>query len=347
MRRATPGDTDQRTGGGGTPATPAHRWTVRLGIGLLGIAMLAAGCAAKPEAAEGAGKDSAEKPGDAVAADPELLRVPFDAQAAKAAQQQWAEHLKGEMVETNSVDMKLELIPPGEFTMGSPETELDFMGKHSGNEKQHRVRITRPFYMGVYAVTQEEYEKLMGTNPSDFSAGGRRKAEASVTDTKRFPVEKVSWNNATEFCRKLSQKEGKKYRLPTEAEWEYACRAGTTTPFNFGSSLNGDNANCSAIEPYGTETKGKYVERPTTVGSFKPNAFGLYDMHGNVWQWCQDWLGDDYYANSPKNDPQGPSAGSFRVIRGGSWGSFAVLCRSARRGVGAPRTAPMAASVFV
>lgn len=229
---------------------------------------------------------------------------------------------------TNSIGMKLVLIPAGEFMMGSPDSEEN----HNSDESpQHRVRITRPFYLGQYEVTQGEYQQVMGTNPSDFSATGTHKEKVSGQDTSRFPVEKVSWNDAVEFCRRLSQKEGRTYRLPTEAEWEYACRAGTTTPFNFGSLLNGAEANCNGNNPYGTSYKGPYLQRTTTVGSYRPNAFGLYDMHGNVWEWCADRYDGSYYAGSPQDDPTGPSWGLDRVRRGGSWNRIAGNCRSAYR----------------
>ena len=216
---------------------------------------------------------------------------------------------------TNSVGMKLKLIPAGEFLMGSPEDEED-----RGNDEgpRHRVRITRPFYLGVYEVTQSEYEQVMGEDPSRFKGPKR-------------PVENVSWDDAVEFCRRLSEKEGKRYRLPTEAEWEYACRAGTTTPFNFGSILNGEQANCDGNYPYGTEEKGPYKKETTEVGTYRANAWGLYDMHGNAWEWCQDWYDSSYYANSPENDPTGPTSGSTRVNRGGSWCSCPGDCRSAFR----------------
>ena len=220
---------------------------------------------------------------------------------------------------TNSIGMKLSLIPAGEFQMGSPESEQG----HYNDEQQHRVRITQPFYLGVYEVTQEQYERIMGSNPSNNKGTN-------------LPVEQVSWDDAQEFCRKLSQKEGKTYRLPTEAEWEYACRAGTTTPFNFGSTLNGTEANCNGNYPYGTTTKGAYLKRTTTVGSYRPNAFGLYDMHGNVFEWCSDWYDSAYYKNSPADNPTGPDAGSDRVIRGGSWSFGAVCCRSADRDIEPP-----------
>jgi formylglycine-generating enzyme required for sulfatase activity len=280
----------------------------------------------------------------------EPLRAPFDAQAAKAAQQQWAKQLNRQVVETNSIGMKLTLIPPGELRMGSPETELAFGGKHNDDEKQHRVRITKPFYMGVYHVTLGNF--LAFYHASGYKTEAETDGEGSwgydtdgnfgkspdytfrnwgKAQTNDHPVVLVSWNDATEFCKWLSKKEGKTYRLPTDAEWEHACRAGTTTPFNFGSSLNGREANCKGNYPYGTDEKGPYVNNTTPVGSYRPNAFGLYDMHGNAYQWCQDWLGNDDYGNSPTNDPQGPAAGPARVTRGGGWCCEAVDVRSACR----------------
>jgi formylglycine-generating enzyme required for sulfatase activity len=244
----------------------------------------------------------------------------------------------GQQVEViaNTVGMKLALIPAGEFLMGSPETELRYKGDHAVNEQQHRVRITKPFYLGVYEVTQTEYQAVMGNNPSAFSAGGERRDGVKGLDTSRFPVENVSWDDAQEFCRKLSQKEGKQYRLPTEAEWEYACRAGTTTPFFFGAACNGAEANCDGNFPYGTATKGPYLERTTTAGSYRANAFGLYDMPGNVWEWCADWYDEKYYTVSPVDNPPGPSSGSERIFRGGSWRGLPSSCRSANRGGSVP-----------
>ncbi len=220
---------------------------------------------------------------------------------------------------TNSIGMKLTLIPAGEFTMGSPDGEKE----RDGDEKQRRVKITKPYYLGVTEVTQQQYEQVMGTNPSSFKGSTR-------------PVENISWNEAVEFCKTPSAQEGKKHRLPTEAEWEYACRAGTTTPFYFGSVLNGKQANCNGDIPYGTETKGAYLRRTTTVGSCSANAFGLYDMHGNVWEWCADWSRRDYDEKSPSEDPTGPISGASRRIRGGSWSCRAGYCRSAERGGSAP-----------
>jgi len=191
------------------------------------------------------------------------------------------------------VTMKLVLIPAGKFMMGSPDSEQG----HRGNEgPQHEVIITKPFYMGVTEVTQAQYEAVMGMNPSKFKGPTN-------------PVEMVSWEEAVEFCRKLSEKTGKTLRLPTEAEWEYACRAGTKTRFSFGDSASalGDYA------WYGSNSGNK----THPVGQKKPNAWGLYDMHGNVWEWCADWYGS--YPSGSLTDPQGPGSGSLRVVRGGSW----------------------------
>jgi formylglycine-generating enzyme required for sulfatase activity len=233
---------------------------------------------------------------------------------------------------TNSIGMKLVLIPAGKFQMGSPKEEKD----RSDDEEQHEVEITRPFYMGVYPVTQQEYEKVMGKNPSGFCRTGGGKDKVANLDTSRFPVERVSWQDAREFCKKLSElaeekHSGRIYRLPTEAEWEYACRAGTESPFYFGRSLSSEQANFDGNYPYGSAAKGPCLGRTTTVGSYKPNAFGLYDMHGNVWQWCQDWFDTDYYRRSPKTDPLNDKVGSGRVLRGGGWYYAGVHCRSAYR----------------
>ncbi len=216
---------------------------------------------------------------------------------------------------TNLLGMKLSLIPAGEFIMGSPDDEKG----RAANEVQHRVQIRKPFYLGVYAVTQAEYRQVMDRNPNWFAAGGGGGEKVVGMDTSQFPVEQVTWDDAVEFCSRLSQREGKTYRLPTEAEWEYACRAGTTTPFSFGSSCNGQEANCDGDYPYGTNETGPNLGRTTPVGSYRPNAWGLYDMHGNVRQWCSDWYGSGYYKDSAAADPQGLAIGVERVLRGGSW----------------------------
>jgi len=207
----------------------------------------------------------------------------------------------------NSVGMKLKLIPAGEFMMGSPESDDHAL---SHERPQHKVRITKPFYLGVYEVTQAEYEKVMESNPSRFKGGSN-------------PVEMVFWRDAVEFCRRLSAKECKTYRLPTEAEWEYACRAGTTTRYSFGD----DEESLGEYAWYTDNSDGK----THPVGQKKPNAWGLHDMHGNVWEWCADYYRMDYYAVSPTDDPVGPETATPRVFRGGCWWRVAGYCRSAYR----------------
>jgi formylglycine-generating enzyme len=234
---------------------------------------------------------------------------------------------------SNSIGMKLMRIPEGKFLMGSPEGEKG-RGDHEGPE--HEVRIAKAFYLGACEVTQGEYEKVMGTNPSRFSATGGGKDKVKGLKTTRFPVECVSYEDAVKFCKKLSATKGEragKYRLPTEAEWEYACRGGAKgkTPFHFGNSLSSHQANFDGTRPRGDAAKGPSLERTCAVGSFQPNGYGLFDMHGNVDEWCQDWYGEKYYANSPADDPPGPSEGKYRVYRGGSWTDGGESCSSANR----------------
>ena len=208
---------------------------------------------------------------------------------------------------TNSIGMKFNLIPAGTFTMGE-------------DDDAHEVTLTKPFMLGVYEVTQAQYQKVMGTHLS-FTKGADN------------PVNKVSWLEVVTFCRKLSELPAEKaagnvYRLPTEAEWAYACRAGTTTKFSFGD----DDSELGDYAWYRENSDNK----THPVGSKQPNAWGLYDMHGNVWEWCQDWYGD--YPGGAVTDPSGPASRSLnhrgkftRVFRGGSWRHDAKLCRSAYR----------------
>ena len=224
---------------------------------------------------------------------------------------------------TNSIGMKLVYIPHGEFMMGSPSSELD---RYPDEGPVHRVTITRGFYMSSTEVTQAQYRSIMGTSPSYFEGDDN-------------PVEKVSWNDAVEFCKKLSEKERKTYRLPTEAEWEYACRGKTTTPFYTGETISTDQANYNGKYVYGNGTKGIYRVKTIPAGTFSPNEFGLYDMHGNVWEWCKDKFNSDYYSIRPATDPQGPSTGRYRMLRGGSWLNEPWGCRSASRGRWAPVSA--------
>ena len=261
---------------------------------------------------------------------------------------------------TNSIGMKLVHIPAGEFLMGSPESEKarNANGEH---EKQHRVKITKPFFLGVYDVTRGQFAQFVadtnykteaeldGKGAGGWDAKGdfnfapkfvwkpeytwRNPGMFGKQQTDDHPVVAISWNDAQAYCDWLSKTEGKTYRLPTEAEWEYACRAGTTSAFHFGDKLDGENANFNGNYPYPSDSaaKGAFLKCTTPVGTYKPNAFGLYDMHGNVMQWCADWLGSDYFENSPTDDPQGPNAGPLRVVRGSRWTDYADSCRSAFR----------------
>jgi formylglycine-generating enzyme len=215
---------------------------------------------------------------------------------------------------TNSIGMKFMWIPPGTFLMGSPPNEAE----RNGNETQHKVTLTKGFYMSIHLVTQEQWQTVMGNNPSKFK------------NEKNLPVETVSWDDCQAFITNLREKDKKRYRLPTEAEWEYACRAGTATPFCTGETISTDQANYNGYFTYGNGKKEVYREKTTPVGTFPANAWGLHDMHGNLWQWCQDWEGD--YSQKDAVDPQGPDKGEGRRQRGGSWIEFPQCCRSAIRG---------------
>ena len=219
----------------------------------------------------------------------------------------------------NGVKLEMVLIPAGEFLMGSPDSDR-YAG---GDEKpRHRVRITRPFYLGKYLVTQEQWEAVMGGTPSRFKGPN-------------YPVVQVSWDDCQQFLRQAQRESLGLWRqgqvpLPSEAQWEYACRAGSTTRYCFGN----DRSGLREYAWYHASSDSK----PRPVGGKKPNAWGLYDMHGNVWEWCQDWYNDDYYADSPKDDPTGPEPASRRVFRGGGWYRAAGYCRSALRDSAPPGT---------
>jgi uncharacterized protein (TIGR02996 family) len=235
----------------------------------------------------------------------------------------------------NSIGMKLVPIPAGTFLMGSPEGEA---GRSDNEGPQHEVEISKPFYMSVFPVTQGQWQQVMGNNPSWFSKTGGGNDEVKGMDTRDFPVETVSWNDADDFCRTLSElpaekMAGRTYRLPTEAEWEYACRGGATTyqVFHFGNSLSSAQANFAVNYLYGGVDRSNWLNRTCKVGSYKANPIGLYDMHGNVQECCSDWYGEDYYKSSLRRDPLGPGSGSYRVIRGGSWINYSWFCRSAQR----------------
>jgi len=229
----------------------------------------------------------------------------------------------------NSIGMRLALIPPGTFRMGAQKTEPDY----DREELAHDVEISRAFYLGVYPVKQKQYAEVMGKNVATFRARGRNSGSVVGLDTSDFPVEQATWDQAVEFCRRLSDAEpGRTYRLPSEAEWEYACRAGTTTPFCFGDTIDLTLANFEGHQGQGRKVGGVAVlARPCPVGSYRPNAFGLYDVHGNVLEWCNDWYEPGYYRHSPERDPPGPPDGQYRVARGGCWYHHLGLIRSAFR----------------
>jgi eukaryotic-like serine/threonine-protein kinase len=224
----------------------------------------------------------------------------------------------------NSIAMKLVLIPAGEFLMGSP---LRQRGTSKEEKPQHVVRITRPFYMGMTEVTRGEFCRFVGDTGYQTEAekrGGHKTwQDPGFEQTDEHPVVNVSWNDAVAFAEWLSQKEGPTYRLPTEAEWEYACRAGTTTRYSFGDDQ-------SQLGEYAW-FEGNSGDRTHPVGQKKANAWGLFDMHGNVWEWCWDWYADDYYKRSPTDDPRGPDEACTRVFRGGSWNIGPDYARSAFR----------------
>jgi serine/threonine protein kinase/formylglycine-generating enzyme required for sulfatase activity len=230
--------------------------------------------------------------------------------------------------------VKLELvrIPAGSFTMGSPNNE----GGHKNDEDQHPVHISKAFYLGKYPVTQAQYQAVVGENPSFFCPTGGGKDKVADQDTGQFPVEHVSWVDAVAFCAKLRTHDQfkRKFGLPTEAEWEYACRGGTTSTFYVGNSLTSLQANFDGNFPYGARAKGPYLGRTSPVGAYAekaPHPWGLCDVHGNVWQWCRDWYGEKYYSESPHEDPPGPAEGRSRVSRGGSWSNRGRFCRAADR----------------
>ena len=220
----------------------------------------------------------------------------------------------------NKITLDMVEIPAGSFLMGSAASlTKQAITNNESESPQHKVNVPT-FLMGKFAVTQEQYQQIMGKNPARFKGAKR-------------PVERVSWNDAVEFCSKLSQKTGRKYRLPSEAEWEYACRAGTTTPFHFGETITSDLANYYGSSTYASEPKGNYRQQTTDVGSFQvANAFGLYDMHGNVWEWCQDDWHNDYTGAPTDGSAWSRQSSDTKLLRGGSWDYNPEDCRSACRG---------------
>jgi formylglycine-generating enzyme required for sulfatase activity len=280
-------------------------------------------CAGEPTPAPAPEPQSATQP-QVAGTEPPLAIAPFDAAQAKRHQEAWAAYLGVPVELTNSIGIRLLLIPPGEFMMGSPDSDEDAA---PAEKPQHRVRITRPFYLGKFEVTQEQHERITGSNPNAF--GG--------------PQHPVQNANGDYFCEKLSALPQEKaahrsYRLPREAEWEYACRAGSTTRYSSGDDASGlgsyawFDANSSATVH--------------SVGEKLSNAWRLHDMQGNLWEWCADWYAADYFAHSPLDDPPGPAKDSIRpdpednwhylftpshVLRGGSWNWRSTCCRPACR----------------
>jgi len=247
-----------------------------------------------------------------------LLVSPFNETKAKVAQKEVAKSLHKEVEEKadlgKGVKLDLVLIPAGKFKMGSPASEVGRVD----NETQHEVTLTKPFYISRYEVTQEQWESVMGNNPSS-------------TKGAKLPVTVASWEDCQEFIKKLNAKTVGGFRLPTEAEWEYACRAGTTTRFSFGDSLTKNDAN---IHDDTKHWHAGWSHAIRAVENYKPNAFGLYDMHGNVWEWCEDWYGP--YPLGSATDPKGPETGDYRVLRGGSYFFEDSVARSSGRNFRTP-----------
>ncbi len=259
---------------------------------------------------------------------PPLAIAPFDAEQANQHQDVWAKHLGVPVEITNSTGGKLVLIPPGEFLMGSKVLDPDAEDREL---PQHCVRITKPFYLGTCEVTLRQFRQFFEDAGYTQGADKWRKQFRDKDKSDDLPVADVSSLDATEFCKWLSAKEGKTYRLPTEAEWEYACRAGTQTSFSFGL---GEGA-LGQYAWYGRNAGG--ATHP--VGQKKPNPWGLYDMHGSVYEWCQDWADEDYYDQFKSEvavDPAGPEHGACRMFPGGPWFEVGLGWRAASRSLHRP-----------
>jgi len=264
---------------------------------------------------------------------------------------------------SKAIGLELAVVDEGKFDMGSPRGERN---RHP-DETLHSVRISRPFLVGKYEVTQDEYTRVMKHNPSWTSSTGEGKNKVAGVNTTQFPVENVTWYDAIEFCNRLSKLDGfapyylvaeakiekdsiksasvmalggNGYRLPTEAEWEFCCRAWTSGPYHFGNENSGTDANTRPGPAYGYGGGPNWTAlgRTAKVGNYKPNHLGLFDMHGNVAEWCWDYFDKDYYSTSPEVDPIGPEKGYLRLLRGGSWMVSEGSCRSATRFHMAPET---------
>jgi formylglycine-generating enzyme required for sulfatase activity len=290
------------------------------------------------------GSSAGKTQGGPAEKEPARANAPFDEAKAKELQEAWAAYLGRQVEETLDLGgerLKLVLIPPGTFRMGSPRDEpgRNRAEQRFDAEELHWVTLTHPFYLGKFEVTQAQYEAVLGkvTIPSYFSPRGGGAAKVKDEPTAYFPEEQVSWEEADTFCTLLGNKVRRRVMLPTEAQWEYACRAGTETPFYFGKACNGKQANCNGADPYGTANKGPSLGRPCEVGQYPPNAWGLCDMHGNAEEWCRDWYGP--YADLPTNDPERVEKGQdfARVLRGGWYAGNPESCRAAsRHGEGGP-----------
>ena len=252
-------------------------------------------------------------------APPRYQQTPKEITIPKPFLEKWAsntgkdEYGKWDSFTVNGVRCTLRWISPGTFLMGSPESEPE----RENDEKQHEVVITEGFWLAETACTQALWQEIMGENPSRFKG-------------ENLPVESVTWKECQQFIQKINErKPGLDLRLPTEAEWEYACRAGTITPFSFGKNITTGEVNYDGNHPYNNAKKGEYREKSVAVKSLPCNNWGLYEMHGNVWEWCNDWYAA--YPSATRMDPHGPDTGTYRVLRGGSWYSNARYCRSAYR----------------
>jgi formylglycine-generating enzyme len=313
---------------------------------------------------------------------PSLLHNPFDSGAAKERQTQWAKHSGRPIIEVNSIGMRLAMVPPGEFVMGRNEsieqlkTAFPYLEKLLDGSRElamaldserppHQVRITHPFYCGVSSVTVDQFGFFVRATgyrtdaekngnggwgydaqnkQKPFSQGYNWRNPGFDQGSGNHPVVNVSCNDATAFSEWLSKQERKTYRLPTEAEWEYACRCGTITRYPSGDDPEtlakiGNVADASLAKEFGipvSNSQGSIhaddgFPFTSPVAKFEPNAFGLYDMMGNAGNWCSDFWGENYYAASPVDDPKGPASGAFKVIRGGGWHGNTFRCRSAQR----------------
>ena len=290
------------------------RAAIGMGIGVLAVVVtiLAAQASLKQNACASDENNAKGRP-----AASENVRATDPAQSAPARSEPappsgLASHSIGDTWTDPVTGMKFLWISPGSFDMGSTRIE--------DANPVHTVKISKGFWLGQFEVTQAQWRAVTNDDPSSFKGD-------------RLPVEQVSRDDVDSFIRKLNSMGRGGFRLPTEAEWEYACRAGTTSEFCYGDSLDSSQANFDGNYPYGGAKNGVYREKTMPVGSFPPNAWGLYDMHGNVWELCSDWYDPDYYRSrpNPDNDPRGPSDGSFRVERGGAWRNVAEECRSAAR----------------